>query len=141
MLAPVGAVTAIVPVGVVHVGCAVTLAVGLTGGLGTLFIETGDEAAEMQPVSASVTLKLKVPPADRPEMVVVAPDPAIAPGLMIQLPDGNPEIETLPVVRMQVGCIIEPITGAFGTVGSIKTIGPASELAELHPEEVAEMFV
>ena len=75
------------------------------------------------------------------EIVVVEPDPEIEPGLITQLPDGNPEIDTLPVVRMQVGCVVEPITGAFGTVGSIKTIGPASEFAELHPEEVAEMLV
>ena len=31
MLAPVGAVTVIVPVGVAHVGCVVTLAVGADG--------------------------------------------------------------------------------------------------------------
>ncbi len=39
--APVGAVTTIVPVGVVQSGCTVTLAVGAAGGVGTLFTVNG----------------------------------------------------------------------------------------------------
>ena len=37
MLAPVGDVTTIVPVGVVQVGCCVTEAVGMAGAFGTAF--------------------------------------------------------------------------------------------------------
>ena len=57
MLAPVGAVTAIVPVGVVHVGCAVTLAVGADGATGTAFT-TNTVAEDSQPVLLSFAVTL-----------------------------------------------------------------------------------
>ena len=49
MLAPVGAVTTIVPVGVVQVGCTVTLAVGVAGAFGTA-LTVQLNGVEVQPV-------------------------------------------------------------------------------------------
>ena len=55
--APVGVVMVIVPVGVVQVGCTVTLAVGCAGGAGMLFTVKG-VAAEIQPVVVFCTVTL-----------------------------------------------------------------------------------
>ena len=44
--------------------------------------------------------------------VVVAPLPAIAPGLIVHAPAGNPLKATLPVGTVQVGCMMIPTTGA-----------------------------
>jgi len=41
-------------------------------------------------------------------MIVLAVDPAIDPGLMVQLPAGNPLNSTLPVDTVHVGWIIVP---------------------------------
>ena len=49
MSAPVGAVMTIVPVGVVHVGCAVTLAVGTAGAFGTA-LTVKFKGEDIQPV-------------------------------------------------------------------------------------------
>jgi len=49
-------------------------------------------------------------------MVVVAPDPVMLPGLIVQLPEGNPVNTTLPVARVQVGCTTLLKTGGAGTV-------------------------
>ncbi len=57
MFAPVGAVTVIVPVGVVQVGCAVTVAVGAAGAFGTAVIVTG-VADDTHPVVISFTVTL-----------------------------------------------------------------------------------
>ena len=54
---PVGADMLMVPVGVLHVGCTVILAVGATGGAGTLFT-VSNKAAETQPVEISFTVTL-----------------------------------------------------------------------------------
>ena len=67
-----------------------------------------------------------------PEIVVLAPDPEIAPGLMVQLPAGNPENTTLPVATEHVGCVIAPIRGAVGVAGcGLITI--FAEAAEMQP--------
>ena len=60
----------------------------------------------------------------------VAVEPEIAPGFMIQLPDGNPLKVTLPVAKIHVGCVIEAIIGAFGVVGctSITILADAEEV-------------
>jgi len=50
-------------------------------------------------------------------MVLVAPVPPIAPGLIIQLPAGKPLNNTLPVAVAQVGCVVVPIAGAVGVEG------------------------
>ena len=43
--------------------------------------------------------------------------PVIPPGLMVQLPDGNPLNTTLPVAVAQVGCVMVPTVGALGVAG------------------------
>jgi hypothetical protein len=74
-----------------------------------------EEAGDTQP-AAFVTVKLNVP-AVKADIVVLAPVPAIAPGLTVQLPAGNPLRTTLPEARAQVGWVIVPATGAAGVEG------------------------
>ena len=50
-------------------------------------------------------------------MVVLVVDPAMAPGLMVQVPAGKPLIITLPVGKAQVGCVMVPTIGAVGVAG------------------------
>jgi len=73
------------------------------------------DANEIQP-SALVTVKEYVPAA-RPDIVVLKPVPAIAPGLMVQLPAGRPLNTTLPVATAQVGWVMVPTIGADGVAG------------------------
>jgi hypothetical protein len=56
-------------------------------------------------------------PVASPAMFLVEPEPAIAPGLITQLPEGSPVRVTLPVTTVQVGCIIVPNAGAAGVKG------------------------
>ena len=65
-------------------------------------------------------------------MVVLATDPVIPPGLMVQLPDGKPPNVTLPVAVEQVGCVVELIVGADGVAGCalMTTLANATEV---HP--------
>jgi len=62
-------------------------------------------------------------------MVLLEPDPVIAPGFIVQVPEGNPFNTTLPVARAQVGCVIVPIVGADGVTGCglIITLADAAE--------------
>ena len=55
-------------------------------------------------------------------MVVVEPVPLIAPGLIVQVPDGSPFNTTLPVAVEQVGWVIEPAVGADGAPGAVLTV-------------------
>ena len=92
-------------------------------------ITTLADAGDIHPV-ALVTVKLYVPAAS-PEMVLVTVLPAIAPGLMVQLPVGRPLNSTLPVATEQVGWVIVPTVGANGVAGCasiVADVGP-----ELHP--------
>jgi len=73
------------------------------------------DANEIQP-SALVTIKEYVPAA-RPDIVVLKPVPAIAPGLMVQFPAGKPLNTTLPVATAQVGWVMVPTIGADGVAG------------------------
>jgi hypothetical protein len=75
--------------------------VGAAGDAGTALITTLADAGEVHP-AAVVTVKLYVPVA-RPEIVVLVPVPEIDPGLIVQLPAGNPLRTTLPVARAHVG--------------------------------------
>ena len=50
-------------------------------------------------------------------MVVVAVEPVIPPGFNVQFPDGNPLKATLPVVIIQLGCVIESIISVLGVMG------------------------
>lgn len=63
-------------------------------------------------------------------MVLLEPDPVIAPGFIVQVPEGNPFNTTLPVARAQVGCVIVPIVGADGVTGCglIITLADAAEV-------------
>jgi hypothetical protein len=57
------------------------------------------------------------------------------PGVLvnIQFPFGNPFSTTLPVDEVQVGCVIDPTTGAPGVDGcSVITI--LLEAADIHPD-------
>jgi len=72
-------------------------------------------------------------PVASPEMVVLVVLPAIAPGLSVQLPEGNPVNTTLPVASEQVGCVIVPTTGADGIAGW-GTIPMLTDAGEVHPD-------
>ena len=63
-------------------------------------------------------------------MVLLEPDPVIAPGFIVQVPEGNPFNTTLPVARAQVGCVIVPMVGADGVTGCglIITLAEAAEV-------------
>ena len=65
-------------------------------------------------------------------MLVV--DPGKFPGLIIQLPAGNPFRITLPVATAQVGCVIVPTEGAEGVVGWAFTVADVGE--EMHEMSV-----
>jgi hypothetical protein len=56
-------------------------------------------------------------PEVKPEIVWLEPVPAMAPGLMIQFPEGKLFNTTLPVVTMQVGCVMVATVGADGITG------------------------
>ena len=75
--------------------------VGAVGVDGCASMTTLPDAGDVHP-AALVTVKLYVPVSKR-DIVVVAPVPAIAPGLIVQLPAGKPPRITLPVARAQVG--------------------------------------
>ena len=62
-------------------------------------------------------------------MVVLAVKPDMAPGLMVQFPDGNPFSTTLPVATAQVGCVIVPTVGAVG-------VGGCALIVTLVPDEI-----
>src|SRR5664280_627964 len=111
------------------------VAIGVAGcALMIIFPDDG----EVHP-DALVTAKLYVFAAN-PFIVVLAPVPAIVPGLMVQLPEGNPLNTTLPVANWQVGCVIVPTTGAVGVTGcALMTTLP--EAGETHPEALVTVKV
>jgi hypothetical protein len=73
------------------------------------------DAGEVQP-DELVTVKLYVF-AVKPDIVLLVVDPAIPPGLIVQLPEGNPLNTTLPVDVAHVGCVMVPTIGAVGVAG------------------------
>jgi hypothetical protein len=98
-----------------------------------VLITTFGEADEVHPTEL-VTVKLYVP-APRPEIVVLAVDPAIPPGFIVQLPEGNPLNITLPVATAQVGWVIVPTEGVNGVMGW-EVITTLAEADEVHPTEL-----
>ena len=72
-------------------------------------------------------------PAVKPDIVVLAVEPVIAPGLMVQFPDGNPLNTTLPVATAHVGCVMVPAIGVAGVAGSA-VITTLADAVEVHPE-------
>jgi hypothetical protein len=66
-------------------------------------------------------------------MVLFVSVPEMAPGLIVQFPEGKPARSTLPVATSQVGCVIELMAGADGVTGwtLITTFAAANDV---HPE-------
>jgi len=118
------------PVETAQVGCVIVPTTGIEGVTGCALITTLADANDVHP-NALVTVKVRVPAA-RPEIVVLKPVPAIAPGLMVQFPDGKPLNTTLPVATAQVGWVIAPTIGAAGVAATITTLPVAGEV---HPTE------
>ena len=67
--------------------------------------------------------------------VVVAPLPAIAPGLIVHAPAGNPLKATLPVGTVQVGCVMIPTTGGVDVGTALITT--FAEAADVQPVAVS----
>lgn len=88
------------------------------------------EATEVHPTEF-VTVKLYVP-ATRLVTVLLVPVPAMAPGLIVQFPEGKPFNTTLPVATAQVGCVIIPTAGAEGVTGCV-FITKFAEGNDVHP--------
>jgi hypothetical protein len=60
------------------------------------------------------------------------PVPVIVPGSMVHVPDeGRPFNTTLPVVTMQVGCVMVPTDGAEGVTGAAFIV--TGDAPEVHP--------
>jgi len=66
-------------------------------------------------------------------MDLVATAPAIAPGLIVQLPEGKPLRTTLPVASAQVGWVIVPTVGDEGVTGWVLMRMLADD-NEIHPD-------
>ena len=118
------------PVATEHVGCVMAPATGAAGVTGCAFITIFAEAAEIQAV-AFVMVYVYVPVA-KPDIVVLAPLPEIAPGLIVQVPAGKPVNTTLPVAVVQVGCVMVPIAGTAGVKGCA-LIKILLDAGEVHP--------
>ena len=65
-------------------------------------------------------------------MVLLDPEPVIAPGLIVQVPAGKPFNITLPVAIVHVGWVTVPTVGAVGAPGAV-LITTLAEAAEVHP--------
>jgi len=90
------------PVGNAHEeGCISVPTVGADGVTGAGLIIMLADGGDIHP-AASVTVKLYVPAISN-VIVVLAPVPEIAPGLIVQLPSGSPFNITLPVATEHVG--------------------------------------
>jgi hypothetical protein len=71
-------------------------------------------------------------PGVKADRVVLEPVPVTAPGLIVQLPAGNPFNTTLPVATVQVGCVIVPTVGAVGVAGWL-IITTLPDAGDVHP--------
>jgi len=121
------------PVATAQLGCVTELIEGAAGVAGFAFITILADGGEIHP-DAFVTVKLNVPEGN-PDRVLLVPEPAIAPGLIIQLPVGRPFNTTLPVATVQVGCVIVPTVGAEGVIGCGRIVKlPDGE--DVHPTEL-----
>jgi hypothetical protein len=103
------------PVATKHVGWVMVPTVGVLGVTGWVLITTLAVALEVQPTEL-VTVKL-YEPAAKPDTVVLAPDPEIAPGLIVHVPVGKPLSITEPIATKQVGWVIVPTVGVLGVTG------------------------
>jgi len=66
-------------------------------------------------------------------MVLLRPEPAIAPGLIVQFPEGKPVKSTLPDTTVQVGCVIVLTVGTAGVAGCL-LIAILAVGKDMHPE-------
>ena len=67
--------------------------------------------------------------------------PVIFPGLIVQLPAGNPLNTTLPVGVVHVGWVIIPTNGELGVVGCALIVVDVTEDPEVHPNEFVTVNV
>lgn len=104
---------------------------GGAGVTGCKFIIAFAEPTDVHPTEL-VTLNAYVPAA-KPGKVILRPDPAIAPGLIVQFPAGNPLISRLPVDTAQLGCAFMLIIGADGVTGC-GFIVTSSDITEVQPD-------
>ena len=113
-------------------GCVIAPTIGAVGAEGAICIITSADAGDIHP-AALVTVKLWIPGV-RFEMVAVVPFPAIAPGLMIQMPvAGKPLSITLPVVAIhEAGCETVPTIGAVGAAGA-GLMTTFADSSDIHP--------
>ena len=88
------------------------------------------DAGEVHP-AALVTVKLYVE-AVSPTIVVLAPVPVTAPGLIVQLPAGKLLNTTLPVAKAHVGWVMVPTVGAAGAAGAA-LMTTLADAGEVHP--------
>jgi len=93
--------SSMLPVATVQLGCIIKFIAGADGVTGCAFMTAFAVGNDVHP-TAFVTVKLYVPETN-PVMVLLAPVPAIAPGLIVQFPAGKPFKTTLPVATAQVG--------------------------------------
>jgi hypothetical protein len=119
------------PVDTEQVVCVIELKAGAEGVIGCALITTLADAGEVHP-EALVTVYVFVPGVI-PVTVLVTPVPAMAPGLIVQFPRGNPLNSTLPVATAQVGCVIVPVSGAEGVNGCV-FITILADTTDVHPE-------
>jgi hypothetical protein len=130
---------ATLPVGTVQVGCVMDPTNGAVV-VGTALITTFAEAIEVHPVAVEVTVKLYVAAGAKPFIVVVAPLPVMAPGFIVQAPDGKPLKATLPVGTVQVGWVMVPTIGAV-VVGTalMTTLAEATEVQPVTVEVTVKL--
>jgi hypothetical protein len=114
------------------VGCVIVPANGADGVDGCVLITTFNDAAEVHPTEL-VTVKVRVP-GTSPEMVALKPEPAMAPGLITQFPEGKSFNSTLPVETEQVGWVMVPAVGDAGVAGWVLMI-TFVVAGEVHPTE------
>ena len=124
------------PVAEAQLGCTIVPTTGAEGEEGGEGITTSfDNVMDTHP-DALVTEKLYVP-GERPEIVVVTPDPVVVtpPGYLLRVhvpTGGKPFNTTLPVGAGQVGTVIAPTRGAAGVPGCAR-ITAFPEEGETHP--------
>jgi hypothetical protein len=131
---PVGSpLSTTLPVATAQVGWVMTPIRGVAGLAGCGLMMMFAVGADVH-VASLVTVKLYVP-ATNPVIVFVVPVPVIAPGLMVQLPDGRPFRITLPVELLQVVCVIAPTIGAGGD-STEALITTADDGSDEHPDPI-----
>ena len=124
------------PVANTQVGCVMVPTVGAPGVKGCALMTTLPDADEVHP-EVLVTVKLYVF-ADKPDIVLLVVFPAIEPGFIVQLPEGNPLNTTLPVGTAHVGCVIVPTVGAAGKAFTVTETDPGTVLT---PSKTDTLYV